>query len=71
MVNGSYVEVAQVTTSNTGSANVNVTIPAGAQPGNNTVRGDGTTFRAQTNAAVVTGPPATTTTTTTTVAPVG
>ena len=54
LVNGNYVLLTTVTTSNTGSANVNVTIPAGATVGANTVRGDGTDFRAQTNAAMVT-----------------
>jgi hypothetical protein len=55
LVDGSWVQLATVTTSNTGSANVDVTIPAAAAIGNNSVRGDGTTFRAQTNVAIVTG----------------
>ena len=56
LVNGSYVQVGQVTTSNTGSANVDVVIPNGAVGGANTVRGDGPQFRAQTNAAMVIAP---------------
>ncbi len=52
-INGSWVQIGQVTTSNTGSANVNLVIPAGATVGANSVRGDGTTFAAQTNAAMV------------------
>ncbi len=56
LINGSWVQVGQTTTSNTGSANVNVTIPSGAVIGANSVRGDGTTFAAQTNAATVIGP---------------
>ncbi|HET8522101.1 MAG TPA: hypothetical protein VFL82_02645 [Thermomicrobiales bacterium] len=52
--NNQWLTVGTVTTSNTGSAHVTVTIPVGAQPGNNSVRGDGTQFRAQTNVALVT-----------------
>ncbi len=55
LVDGRWVQVGFVDrTSNTGSANVTVTIPAGADPGPTSVRGDGTTARAQTNAFVVT-----------------
>jgi hypothetical protein len=54
LINGSYVQVGDVTTSNTGSANVNVVIPPGAVVGANSVRGDGPQFRAQTNVAMVT-----------------
>jgi hypothetical protein len=53
MVNGSWVTVATITTSNTGSANVNVTVPANATLGQNSVRGDGAVFRQQTNAVTV------------------
>lgn len=53
LVNGSWVTVATVTTSNTGSANVNVTVPANAPDGSTSVRGDGTVFRQQTNAVTV------------------
>lgn len=53
-VNGVWITVATVTTSNTGSANVDVTVPAGASVGQNSVRGDGTVFRQQTNAVTVT-----------------
>jgi hypothetical protein len=52
-VNGSWVTVATVTTSNTGSANVTVQVPANANVGQNSVRGDGTVFRQQTNAVTV------------------
>jgi hypothetical protein len=54
LINGSWVTVATVTTSNTGSANVSVTVPANASAGQNSVRGDGTIFRQQTNAVTVT-----------------
>lgn len=58
-VGESWVPVGNVTTSSTGSANTTVTIPAAAAAGNNSVRGDGPEFRAQTNfAPVTTGPPA-------------
>jgi hypothetical protein len=53
MVNGSWVTVATITTSNTGSANVIVTVPANATLGQNSVRGDGAVFRQQTNAVTV------------------
>ena len=52
-VNGVWVTVATVTTSNTGSANVTVQVPANANAGQNSVRGDGTVFRQQTNAVTV------------------
>lgn len=51
----SWVTVATVTTSNTGSANVTVTVPAWVPDGTTGVRGDGTIFRAQTNAVTVSG----------------
>ncbi len=55
LVDGVWVELFVIPrTSNTGSANVDVTIPAGAAPGPAKVRGDGTIARAQTNAFVVT-----------------
>ena len=54
---GQWIEVAQVVTSNTGSANVQVTVPAFAQDGMNSVRGDGTVFRQQTNVVLVSGGP--------------
>jgi len=54
LVAGSWVTVATVTTSNTGSATVSVTVPATADAGPNAVRGDGTVFRQQTNAVIVT-----------------
>jgi hypothetical protein len=53
LVNGSWITVATVTTSNTGSANTSVVVPANAAPGQNSVRGDGTVFRQQTNAVTV------------------
>jgi hypothetical protein len=52
----SWVEVARATTSNTGSANINVKTPAWAPAGANSVRGDSTVAtggRAQTNAFTV------------------
>ncbi len=48
-----WTQLATVETSNTGSANVLVTIPAFAVDGFNSVRGDGTVFRQQTNRAFV------------------
>jgi hypothetical protein len=54
---GKWVELARITTSNTGSANVLVTVPAWAPDGNNSVRGDGTVFRQQTNTVAVSGGP--------------
>jgi hypothetical protein len=53
LVDGQWVTVATVTTSNTGSANVSVTVPENASEGSNSVRGDGTTYRQQTNAVMV------------------
>jgi len=44
-----------VTTSNSGSANVDVQVPNNADAGANSVRGDGTVARAQTNAFIVNG----------------
>jgi murein DD-endopeptidase MepM/ murein hydrolase activator NlpD len=52
---GSWVELARVTTSNTGSANVWVTVPSWAPDGNNSVRGDGAVFRQQTNVVRIQG----------------
>jgi hypothetical protein len=52
-VGDTFEQVAIVETSNTGSANVDVTVPSSAASGPNSVRGDGTIFRQQTNAAVV------------------
>lgn len=54
-VGDSYVTVGSVTTSNSGSANTTVMVPLGAVPGNNSVRGEGPLFRAQTNLAPVVG----------------
>jgi hypothetical protein len=53
LVNGSWITVATVETSNTGSASISVTVPASATTGPNSVRGDGTAFRQQTNAVTV------------------
>lgn len=52
---GSYVELATVLTSNTGSANISVTVPPWAADGATSVRGDGPVARAQTNAVTVQG----------------
>jgi hypothetical protein len=49
----SWVELARVTTSSTGSANVNVKVPTWAPIGANSVRGDGSYGHAQTNAVKV------------------
>ncbi len=57
LVGGTYRTVGTATMSNSGSANLNVPIPADAAPGNNSVRGDGPLFRAQTNFASVTAAP--------------
>ncbi len=55
LVDGRWIEIFVIArTSNTGSANVDVTVPAGVIPGPAKVRGDGTIARAQTNAFVVT-----------------
>ena len=54
-VDGRWVELIVIErTSNTGSANVFVTVPATTAPGPAKVRGDGAIARAQTNAFVVT-----------------
>jgi murein DD-endopeptidase MepM/ murein hydrolase activator NlpD len=52
---GTWIDVANLTTSNTGSANVDVTVPLWAADGNNSVRGDGSVFRQQTNAVYIEG----------------
>ncbi|HET8521714.1 MAG TPA: M23 family metallopeptidase [Thermomicrobiales bacterium] len=51
----SWVELTRVVTSNTGSANVDIRVPSWAPDGRTSIRGDGTSFRAQTNAFTVTG----------------
>jgi murein DD-endopeptidase MepM/ murein hydrolase activator NlpD len=51
----SWVDITRVTTSNTGSANVKVTVPPWAPDGANAVRGDGSQFRAQTNVVQISG----------------
>jgi hypothetical protein len=53
LVGGHWITVATVTTSNTGSANVDVRVPSTAALGANSVRGDGTVNRQQTNAVLV------------------
>jgi hypothetical protein len=53
--NAGWVQLATVTTSNTGSANVLVTVPNWAPDGANQVRGDGTVYRQQTNAVMISG----------------
>jgi murein DD-endopeptidase MepM/ murein hydrolase activator NlpD len=52
---GAWVQLGTVTTSNTGSANLWVTVPGWAPDGANSVRGDGTTFRQQTNVVMING----------------
>jgi hypothetical protein len=51
----SYEEVATVTTSGSGSANLTITVPSWALDGPQSVRGDGSIGRAQTNAFSVSG----------------
>jgi hypothetical protein len=53
----SWVEIARVTTSNTGSANIDIKVPTFVPDGPTSVRGDGTVGRAQTNAVIVSGGP--------------
>jgi hypothetical protein len=54
----SWVQIAQVTTSNTGSANINVKVPKFVPDGPTSVRGDGDKgAAAQTNAVTVSGGP--------------
>jgi hypothetical protein len=53
----SWSEIAQVTTSNTGSANIDVKVPSFVPNGATSVRGDGTIAAAQTNAVTVNGGP--------------
>jgi hypothetical protein len=68
----SWVEIAQVTTSSTGSANIDVKVPTWAPFGPNSVRGDSansTGGRAQTNAVTVKSPPTPTPTATPTRTP--
>jgi hypothetical protein len=50
-----WVEVGRVTTSSTGSANINVVVPSFVPKGATSVRGDGSYGRAQTNAVTVSG----------------
>jgi hypothetical protein len=50
-----FTEIAHVTTSSTGSANINIHVPSFAVIGSNSVRGDGTYGHAQTNAVTVVG----------------
>ena len=53
LVNGVWITVGTVTTNNTGGANATVQVPVNATAGQNSVRGDGTVFRQQTNAVTV------------------
>jgi hypothetical protein len=53
LVDGRWVPVGAVTTSNTGSASVIITVPIDAPSGPSAVRGDGPVFRQQTNAVTV------------------
>jgi hypothetical protein len=52
-----FVQVAVVTTSSTGSANVGVVVPSFVPDGTTSVRGDGVYGHAQTNAVTVSGGP--------------
>jgi hypothetical protein len=58
----SWVQVGQVKTSSTGSANINIYVPKWVPDGSTSVRGDGTYGRAQTNAVTVDGGPLTSST---------
>jgi hypothetical protein len=51
----SWVQLATMTTSSTGSANIDIKVPSWAPDGAASVRGDGTYGRAQTNAVLVSG----------------
>jgi hypothetical protein len=51
----SFVQINHVTTSSTGSANINIHVPSFAVIGTNSVRGDGAYGHAQTNAVTVIG----------------
>ena len=53
-IGSSFVLITTRTMSNTGSANFNITIPNNAPIGANSVRADGTVWRQQTNAFIVT-----------------
>jgi hypothetical protein len=53
--NGVFVHLAYVTTSSTSSANINVTVPKWVPDGSTSVRGDGSSGHAQTNAVSVFG----------------
>lgn len=52
-----FVQIAHVTTSSTGSANIDVHVPKWVPDGQTSVRGDGTYGRAQTNTVTVSGGP--------------
>jgi hypothetical protein len=51
----SWVQIAHITTSSTGSANIDVHVPTFVPDGPTSVRGDGSYGRAQTNAVTVSG----------------
>ncbi len=55
--NSTWVEVGWVTTSNTGSGELWIPVPNWAADGQHSVRGDGPSARAQTNAVTITGGP--------------
>jgi hypothetical protein len=52
-----WQQIAQIETSSTGSANINVKVPKWVPNGDTSVRGDGATSAAQTNAVSVFGGP--------------
>ncbi|MGH2531717.1 MAG: hypothetical protein ACRDJW_05370 [Thermomicrobiales bacterium] len=56
-LDGSFEQLTTVTTSGSGSANLDITVPLAAPDGSASVRGDGPIGRAQTNAFVVSGGP--------------
>ena len=55
--NATFAEIASVMTSSTGSANIDVHVPKWVPNGGTSVRGDGTSGHAQTNAVTVSGGP--------------
>jgi hypothetical protein len=54
---GQWVEIGWISTSNTGSGELWIAVPAWAADGQHSVRGDGPNARAQTNAVTITGGP--------------
>lgn len=55
LLDGKFELIASVQTSNTGSANLKIPVPAFIPDGDHSVRGDGTLFRQQTNTVTILG----------------